>query len=214
MVRHRLPVVLHRQAALRGGGPTVRRGGRRTSGRGRVPLVRALADTPVDFAGSEIDYLVGAKGACRQGRQRNLAQVTTLAAGEGLAYDMASLQHTRTLKAHQVLHLAKAYGRQEQMKERLLSAYFTEGRHIGHDTELADLAAEVGLDRQEVLDALAASTYAAAVEADLRQARAYGISGVPFYVIDETYGVSGAQAPDTFAQVLAQVDSGVEPVAG
>jgi predicted DsbA family dithiol-disulfide isomerase len=171
-------------------------------------------DTPVDFAGSEIDYLVGAKGLDEDQARGMLAQVTTLAAGEGLAYDMASLQHTRTLKAHQVLHLAKAHGRQEQMKERLLSAYFTEGRHIGHDAELADLAAEVGLDRQEVLDALAAGTYAAAVEADLRQARAYGISGVPFYVIDGTYGVSGAQAPDTFAQVLAQVDSGVEPVAG
>ena len=133
-----------------------------------------------------------------------LEQVTSMAAGEGLAYDFAALQHTKTIKAHQVLHLAKAHGRQEEMKERLLSAYFTEGRHVGHDQDLADLAADVGLDRQEVLDALRDGTYLPDVEADISQAVAYGINGVPFYVIDGTYGVSGAQAPATFAQVLLQ----------
>jgi predicted DsbA family dithiol-disulfide isomerase len=162
-------------------------------------------DTPVDFAGTEVDFLVEFKRMPQEQVHRMLEQITTLAAAEGLAYDMAALQHTRTIKAHQVLHLAKANGLQVQMKERLLSAYFTEGRHVGHDDDLADLAVEVGLDRQQVLDALDEGTYLAEVEADIEQAAAYGISGVPYYVIDGRYGVSGAQAPDTFAQALGRV---------
>jgi predicted DsbA family dithiol-disulfide isomerase len=162
-------------------------------------------DTPVDFAGTEVDFLVEFKRMPQEQVHRMLEQITTLAAAEGLDYDMAALQHTRTIKAHQLLHLAKANGLQVQMKERLLSAYFTEGRHVGHDDELADLAVEVGLDRQRVLDALDEGTYLPDVEADIEQAAAYGISGVPYYVIDGRYGVSGAQAPDTFAQALGRV---------
>jgi predicted DsbA family dithiol-disulfide isomerase len=162
-------------------------------------------DTPVDFAGTEVDFLVEFKRMPQEQVHRMLEQITTLAAAEGLAYDMAALQHTRMIKAPQVLHLAKANGLQVPMKERLLSAYFTEGRHVGHDDDLADLAVEVGLDRQQVLDALDEGTYLAAVEADIEQAAAYGISGVPYYVIDGRYGVSGAQAPDTFAQALGRV---------
>ena len=162
-------------------------------------------DTPVDFDGSEVDFLQRFKGLPEPQVRQMLDQVTTLAAEEGLAYDFGALQHTRTLKAHQVLHLAKARGRQEEMKERLLGAYFIEGRHIGRDDDLADLAVDAGLDRDEVLAALREGTYADAVQADIEQAREYGINGVPFYVIDGRYGVSGAQAPDTFAQVLATV---------
>jgi predicted DsbA family dithiol-disulfide isomerase len=164
-------------------------------------------DTPVDFDGNEIDFLVGFKRIPREQAVAMLAQVTDLAAAEGLAYDMGALQHTRTLKAHQVLHLAKAHGLQSPMKERLLSAYFTEGRHVGHDDDLADLAVDVGLDRDEVLAALRDATFAADVDADIRQAIAYGITGVPFYVIDGKYGVSGAQDPATFAQVLEQASA-------
>jgi len=161
-------------------------------------------DTPVDFTGDEIDFLVGFKGLSVPQVEGMLAQVTSLAAQEGLDYDFSSLQHTKTLKAHEVLHLAKAKGLQEEVVERLLRAYFVEGRHVGHDNDLADLAAEAGLDRQLVLDALADGRYQEDVEADIQQAIAYGISGVPFYVIDRQYGVSGAQDPAVFAQVLAQ----------
>lgn len=161
-------------------------------------------DTPVDFTGGEIDFLVGFKGLSVPQVEGMLAQVTSLAAQEGLDYDFSSLQHTKTLKAHEVLHLAKAKGLQEDVVERLLRAYFVEGRHVGHDNDLADLAAEAGLDRQLVLDALADGRYQQDVEADIQQAMAYGISGVPFYVIDRQYGVSGAQDPAVFAKVLAQ----------
>jgi predicted DsbA family dithiol-disulfide isomerase len=93
---------------------------------------------------------------------------------------------------------------QRELKERLLRAYFVEGRHVGRDDSLAELAADVGLDPGLVLTALREGTYLPAFEADLRQANAYGITGVPFFVIDGAYGVSGAQPPELFARALAQ----------
>jgi predicted DsbA family dithiol-disulfide isomerase len=106
---------------------------------------------------------------------------------------------------HELLHFAKANGRQLELKERLLRAYFVEGRHVGRADELADLAAEAGLDRDQAAAALADHRFLADVKADMARATAYGITGVPFYVIDGRYGVSGAQDPAIFAQALTQV---------
>ncbi len=164
-------------------------------------------DTPVDFEGSEADFLAEHKGLSREQTLAMLDQVTTVAAAEGLAYDFEALRHTRTLKAHELLHHAKATGKQVELKERLLRAYFVEGRHIGRVEELAGLAAEVGLDRDEAIAVLAAGTHAADVEADIAQARALGINGVPFFVFNGRYGVSGAQDPDVFIQVLRRVEA-------
>lgn len=164
-------------------------------------------DTPVDFDGTEVDFLVGHKQMLAAQVRQMLAQMTDLAAAEGLDYDFDALQHTNTLRAHELLHLAKAHGMQEAMKERLLSAYFTEGKHVGHVESLADLAAEVGLDRDTVVAELTAGTYRDAVAADIAQARELGIRGVPFFVIDGRYGVSGAQSPDLFAEALAEASS-------
>lgn len=162
-------------------------------------------DTPVDFEGDTAEYLASRKGIPAEQARQMLAHVTGVAAEVGLEYDFDKVRHTKTLAAHRLLHHAKAHGLQEQMKERLLRAYFVEGRHVGRDEELADLAAEVGLDRAEALEALSSGAHADEVQADIRQAAEYGISGVPFFVFDGKYGVSGAQASDTFTQVLRRV---------
>ena len=137
-----------------------------------------------------------------------LERVTGIAASVGLNYDYDSVKQTNTIKAHELLHLAKAHGKQIEMKERLLKAYFEEGQHVGKIENLADLAAEVGLDRAEVVEALTNETYLAAVKADMAQAQAYGINGVPFYVIDGKYGISGAQDAATFAAALTEASQG------
>ena len=162
-------------------------------------------DTPVDFDGSAADFLAAHKGMPIEQVRPMLAQVTAVAAEVGLDYDYDALQHTNTVKAHQLLHFAKAQGKQIEMKERLLRAYFVEGEHVGRAEDLADLAAEVGLDRDTALRSLESDEYLEAVHADQEQAMRYGIRGVPFFVIDGKYGVSGAQAPETFAQALKQV---------
>jgi len=162
-------------------------------------------DTPVDFEGDEAEFLMGHKGMPRAQVQQMLERVTGVAQEAGLEYRFDLLQHTNTVKAHELLHHAKQQGRQHDMEERLMSAYFTEGRHVGRVEDLADLAAEVGLDREAALEALRSERHLADVRADQAQAQAYGIQGVPFFVIDGQYGVSGAQPPEAFAGVLREL---------
>ncbi|TDW31553.1 DsbA family oxidoreductase [Cryobacterium psychrophilum] len=162
-------------------------------------------DTPVEYAGTPTQYLSEKKGLPIAEVESMLQRVTGIAESVGLHYDYDSIHQTNTVISHELLHYAKAKGRQLDMKERLLKAYFVEGRHVGRIEDLADLAAEIGLDRSDVVRVLTEHAYLADVKADVAQAAEYGIQGVPFFVIDGKYGVSGAQDPDTFAQVLNQV---------
>lgn len=162
-------------------------------------------DTPVDFEGNETDYLARHKGIDPEQAQQMLARVTGIAAQVGLDYDFSSVKHTNSVLAHQALHYAKAHGKQLELKERLLRAYFIEGGHVGRVDRLADYAAEVGLDRADIVRALESDEYLDAVREDEALAQEFGINGVPFFVIDGKYGVSGAQEAATFAQVLEQV---------
>ncbi|WP_394771473.1 DsbA family protein [Lacisediminihabitans sp.] len=162
-------------------------------------------DTPVDFDGTPVDYLSQRKGLPIDQVEQMLERVTGIAASVGLDYDYDHVHQTNTVKAHELIHYAKAKGRQLDMKERLLKAYFVDGRHVGRIEDLADLAAEIGLDRADVVGALESNRYLADVKADVALATEYGIQGVPFFVIDGKYGVSGAQDAETFANVLTQV---------
>lgn len=173
-------------------------------------------DTPVDYDGTSADFLAERKGMPRERVDEMLARVTGIAETVGLHYDYDAVQHTNTVKAHQLLHYAKLRGRQLEMKERLLSAYFEEGRHVGRVDELADLAAELGFDRDDVVRSLESDEHLADVHEDQAVARDFGIQGVPFFVIDRKYGVSGAQEASAFAEMLRQVaaekaDAGVAP---
>ncbi len=159
-------------------------------------------DTPVDFDGDEIDFLAGHKGMPRDQVEQMLANVTGVAEKAGLQYRFDLLQHTNTVKAHELLHFAKAHGLQHELEERLMSAYFTEGKHVGRIDDLVALAVEVGLDADAAREALETAQYLPAVRQDQAQARAYGIQGVPFFVIDGQYGISGAQPPAAFENVL------------
>jgi predicted DsbA family dithiol-disulfide isomerase len=159
-------------------------------------------DTPVDFEGSEIDFLVQYKRIPKHQVEQMLAQMTGLGEGEGLHYDFAALRHTKTLLAHQAIHHAKAKGRQVELVERLFHGYFEQGRHVGHAEELVELGEDVGLDGAELRQALDDGTYEKAVAEDLALAGELGINGVPFYVLDGRYAVSGAQSSDLFLMAL------------
>ncbi len=159
-------------------------------------------DTPVDYPGTQVDFLIERKGMSREQIEQMLEQVTGVARNAGLEYRFDLLQYTNTVKAHELLHHAKAKGLQHEMKERLMTAYFMEGKHVGRIDDLVELGVEVGLDADETRAALAENTYLPAVHQDQAQARAYGIQGVPFFVIDGQYGISGAQPASTFETVL------------
>ncbi|KTR95390.1 DSBA oxidoreductase [Microbacterium testaceum] len=162
-------------------------------------------DTPEDFDGGEVDYLSQHKGISPAQAREMLDRVTGVAADAGLAYRFDILQHTNTVKAHELLHFAKENGKQLELAEVLMSAYFLEGKHVGRDDDLVALAVEVGLDEDAAREALASQRYRAAVRADQEQAQQFGITGVPFFVIDGKYGVSGAQPVEAFSQIARQV---------
>jgi len=162
-------------------------------------------DTPEDFDGGEVDYLSQHKGISPESAREMLDRVTGVAADAGLAYRFDILKHTNTVKAHELLHFAKENGKQLELAEVLMSAYFLEGKHVGRDDDLVALAVEVGLDEAEAREALASQRFRTAVRADQEQARQFGITGVPFFVIDGKYGVSGAQPVEAFSQIARQV---------
>ncbi len=144
--------------------------------------------------------------------EQMISTMTDSAAAEGLDFRFDKAVRANTFDAHQVLHLAGERGVQDAAKERFLLAYFTEGEAVADRDVLVRLATEVGLDAAEVRTALDEQTYAAAVRADESQAMAYGIQGVPFFVIDSAYGVSGAQPADALLQVLDQAWAASHPL--
>lgn len=129
-------------------------------------------------------------------------RMTAVAAELGLEYHLDTVQPGNTFDAHRLVHLAARHGLGDAMEERLFVAYFTEGRSIGDHASLVGLAGEVGLDPDEVGVALGGDDFVAEVRDDEARASSLGITGVPFYVIDQTYGVSGAQPADVLLGVL------------
>ncbi|GGD17220.1 DsbA family oxidoreductase [Nocardioides daphniae] len=134
------------------------------------------------------------------------ARTRGIAAEEGLEFGDHSF-HANTVDAHRVLHLALETGGPElqgQLKEALLHAHFVDNRHVGDARVLTEVATSVGLPADRVAAVLASEEYAASVADDVAQARAYGATGVPFFVVDAKYGISGAQPVEVFSQVLEQ----------
>lgn len=140
------------------------------------------------------------------------ARVTAIAAQDGLDYHLDRAVSASTVNAHRLLHHATEHDRGEELQEKLFDAYFSQGVDLGEDEALVRLAVDAGLDADEVRSLLAGDAYLDAVQADLAQARAYGISGVPFVVIDGRLGVSGAQPVEVFAEALAQGWSHAHPL--
>jgi predicted DsbA family dithiol-disulfide isomerase len=127
------------------------------------------------------------------------AQMTELAASEGLEYHLDRTRGGNSFEAHRLIQRALEEGLQDAMKERLMRAYFTEGVAIGDRDTLVRLAGEVGVDAEA---ALTDAQYAEAVRADEELAARIGIRGVPFFVLGRRYGVSGAQPSELLLQAL------------
>ncbi|MDT7727107.1 MAG: hypothetical protein QOI21_3683 [Actinomycetota bacterium] len=126
------------------------------------------------------------------------------AAADGLEYNMTGIKMGNTVDAHQILHLGAKHGLADAVMERLYRAHFTEQRSIFTHDSLVELAVEAGLDAADARTVLESGTYAEAVAADGAEARALGANGVPFFVIDNRYGISGAQPKEVFTQALTR----------
>ncbi|MFS0777147.1 DsbA family oxidoreductase [Neobacillus sp. 3P2-tot-E-2] len=135
----------------------------------------------------------------------NVERVVQMAKEVGLDYQMNTLIQTNTFDAHRLTLYAKTQGRMKEMTERILRAYFTESKHIGDHETLTDLAVEVGLNREAVAKMLASDDMSDVVRADEQTAKQYGVTGVPFFLINKKYVLTGAQPTETFVQALRKV---------
>jgi len=161
-------------------------------------------DMPAKVNKNIHEYLAERKGwTVEYARQAN-KQVTAMAAEAGLHYDLDKAIVANSFDAHRFSHLAARHGKGSAAEEALFKAYFTEGKNIGDRQVLAQLGAGIGLDADTVATALASDDYAAEVRRDMEEAAALGARGVPFFVIDRRYAVSGAQPEALFLDALQQ----------
>jgi predicted DsbA family dithiol-disulfide isomerase len=150
---------------------------------------------------SSAEHLAGKYGMTVEQAEQTNAQMAALAAEEGLEYHLDRTRGGNTFSAHRLIQRALEDGLQDAMKERLMRAYFTEGEAIGDRATLFTLAGEVGVDGQA---ALTDRRYADAVRADEELAARIGIRGVPYFVLDRRYGVSGAHPSELLLEALAR----------
>lgn len=159
------------------------------------------------YSGQSIHELLASKygTSVEQARQMN-ENVGQQAAGVGLNYNFDEMKHTNTFDAHRLVKYAASVGKEKEMTEILLHSYFEEGKLISDHEVLADLAESVGVDRQSALDVLKdEKNFANDVRIDESIAQQIGVTGVPFFVINQKYSISGAQPTTTFLGALQQV---------
>ena len=164
--------------------------------------------------GKSIHEVLAEKKGCstQQARQMN-DQVTAMAREVGLAYNLDQAVPANTFAAHRLSHLAKKHGLQQEAEEGLFRAYFVEGKNIQDTDTLVQIGQECGLAEAEVRQVLAGDAFADEVQRDLYEARQIGVRGVPFFVLNQKYAVSGAQPSEVFLQALNQVWEEAHPQA-
>lgn len=155
--------------------------------------------------------------ADKYGRDRKWAiemgnNVAQMASDEGLTFDFDKAVPANTFDAHRLIHLAAKHGIQDKAKERLLKAYFTEGKDVGNHDQLVELGTELGLDAAEVKQMLASDDFGYEVRVDEQEAQHIGVRGVPFFVINRKYGISGAQPLEVFTDTLNKAWAEANPI--
>jgi predicted DsbA family dithiol-disulfide isomerase len=159
-------------------------------------------DMKTDPSKSTAEYLAETKGWSLEQTNQITNQVVEMAEGEGLTYHMSKTVVANAKNAHRLLQLSKTLGKGGEMKESLLKAYFTEGKNIDDFKTLISLAEEVGLEEERIENCLNSNEFADNVEQDILESRQIGVRGVPFFVLDRKFGISGAQPVEVFEDTL------------
>ncbi|QCR20658.1 DsbA family oxidoreductase [Agrococcus sp. SGAir0287] len=167
---------------------------------------------PEHYDGTEAEYLATRKGVSVEQAEQMFAHVAQQARSVGLSYDFDALVVANSMRAHQILHLAKEYGVQAEVKEALLAAHFEQGRDIGDASLLECVASAEGVPAEAVREELATGSRIPSVQQDTAEARALGIQGVPTVVLDRRYAVSGAQPAEVFLDALTQAYAAQAPL--
>jgi predicted DsbA family dithiol-disulfide isomerase len=170
---------------------------------------------PESYDGTETDYLAKTKRLPEAQVRQMFGHVQAAAATENLTLDFDTIKVANSRKAHRLLHAAQdadAGGRTAwSLKIALFRAHFTGGETISDVDTLVRIAAEAGLDEAVAREAVDSGLRDLEVAGDIQEAAAYGISGVPYFVFEEKYGISGAQPAEVFEGALAQVWDELHP---
>ncbi len=156
-------------------------------------------------------YLAKRKGMPEQQIQGMIEHLKNAGQEVGIDFRQDISIPVNTLKAHRLSQFAKSKGKGNEIEEVLFKAYFTEGKNVGNDEELLAIIEEIGLDKEEVKQFLATNDLLTEVQTDIAEASALGITGVPFFVIDRKYGISGAQPSDVFVDAITQAFQESQP---
>lgn len=167
---------------------------------------------PEHYDGTELDYLSKRKGMDPAQVSQMFDHVALQGKSEGLNYRFEDVVVANSFTAHRLIHLAAAHGKQDEAKERLLSGHFEHGKDIGSQEYLTLLGSDLGLPEADVAELFSTDKYAEDVRGDIAEARMLGVTGVPFFVIDRKYGLSGAQPAEVFTQALAQAWQEANPL--
>lgn len=161
-------------------------------------------DLKTDEQMDTLTHLSESKGWSMEQTHNLTAQVVTMGKCEGLNFDFTQTKVANTKQAHRLLHFAKEKGKQNELKERLFQAYFEEGKNIDQQDILLHCAEAVGLSSVEAKQVLDSASFDSEIDQDNYESRLIGVQGVPFFVFDRKYGISGAQPDEVFDQTLAQ----------
>ncbi|PGT84393.1 MULTISPECIES: DsbA family oxidoreductase [Bacillaceae] len=159
-----------------------------------------------DISDSIYEKLAKKYGMSLEQAKLNCKNMEEMAKESGLDYNFDTMKLTNTFDAHRLTMYAKTQGFMNEMSERILHAFFTESKHIGDHTTLTDLAVEVGLNREKVTKLLDSDEMTDAVRSDEQEAQELGIQGVPFFLINRKYAISGAQPTETFISAINQIN--------
>jgi predicted DsbA family dithiol-disulfide isomerase len=149
-----------------------------------------------------LTYLAETKGWTMEQTLQMTAQVTAMGKEEGLNFNFEKTAVANTKRSHRLLHLAKGFNCQNELKEQLFKAYFEEGKNIDELETLLQCAEQVGIPRAEAINVLDTQAFEEEIDQDVYESRLIGVQGVPFFVFDRKFGISGAQPDEVFDQTL------------
>lgn len=158
-----------------------------------------MPDTPYD---NQEEYFIKKRGFSAEQIKGMHSNVTQMAKQAGLDYHLEKSVMVNSLKAHRFLQLAKEKNKGDEAEEVLFKSYFIDGGNVADEAVLIALGKEIGLTEEDVKASLTDDKYAYLVNSDIQEARAIGVTGVPFFVVNRKYAISGAQPPQAFLQTL------------
>lgn len=169
-------------------------------------------NAPKQMVGDAVQSFAKSHGMSANDAKQRLKMFEQNAKSVGLTYNYDIIQMTNTFDAHRVAKYANQFGLEPKLTTRLMKAYFTDGKNVADKNTLIELSVEVGLNEEAVRTVIEENQFADQVKSEMMEARQVGVQGVPFFVINRKYGISGAQATDYFLQALKQIYEEEKPI--